>query len=108
MSKVLGDQDKFNMPLNWLIKSLSFYGAIILIACSDIVINAEEALFSFTKVLIGLLQATISPYFIRSIGASKVRRIIFNALLFNSEESISLVFISKSIPMSKLDEVIER
>lgn len=100
---MLGDLDKFNIPLNRLIKRLSFDGAIGLIAFSDIVINAEEALFSLTEVLIGLLPSTFSSYFIRSIGASNVRRIMFNPHLFNSEESISLVFISKSIPMSNLD-----
>ena len=107
LSKMLGELDQLKMPLIGRINGLSFGGALGLIACCDIAVAVDDALFSLTEVLLGLLPATISPYVLRRIGGSNARRVMLNAHRFAAEEAVSLGLISKSVSMEKLDEAVE-
>ena len=107
LSEMLGELDQLKMPLIGRINGLSFGGAVGLIACCDIAVAVDEALFSLTEVLLGLLPATISPYVLRRIGGSNARRVMLNAHRFSAEEAVSLGLISKSVSMEKLDEAVE-
>jgi len=106
-SEMLYELDKLNKPLIGRINGLSLGGALGLISCCDIVVAAEEAEFSLTEVLLGLLPATISPFVLRRIGAVNARRIMLNAHRFSAEEAIQYGLISKIVPKKKLDEAIE-
>ena len=107
LSEMLSELDQLRMPLIGRINGLSFGGAIGLIACCDITIAVEDALFSLTEVLLGLLPATISPYVLRRIGASNARRVMLNAHRFAAAEAVVLGLISKSVSAEKLDEAVE-
>ena len=100
MEKIVGQIGRIN--------GLSFGGAVGLIACCDIVIAEEGALFSLTEVLLGLLPATISPFVLRRIGPSNARRVMLNAHRFSAEEAVHLGLISKAVSTEKLDEAIEK
>jgi len=108
LSEMLEELDQLNKPLIGRINGLSFGGAVGLIACCDIAIAVEEALFSLTEVLLGLLPATISPFVLRLIGPSNARRIMLNAHRFSAEEAVHLGLISKAVSADKLDEAIEK
>ena len=108
LSEMLGELDQINKPLIGRINGLSFGGAVGLIACCDIVIAEEGALFSLTEVLLGLLPATISPFVLRRIGPSNARRVMLNAHRFSAEEAVHLGLISKAVSTEKLDEAIEK
>ena len=107
LSEMLGELDQLKMPLIGRINGLSFGGAVGLIACCDIAVAVDDALFSLTEVLLGLLPATISPYVLRRIGASNARRLMLNAHRFAAEEAVSLGLIAKSVSADKLDEAVE-
>ena len=107
LSEMLGELDQLKMPLIGRINGLSFGGAVGLIACCDIAVAVDDALFSLTEVLLGLLPATISPYVLRRIGASNARRLMLNAHRFAAEEAVSLGLIAKSVSTDKLDEAVE-
>ncbi|MBC8258953.1 MAG: enoyl-CoA hydratase/isomerase family protein [SAR324 cluster bacterium] len=106
LSEMLGELDQLKVPLIGRINGLSFGGAVGLIACCDIAVAVEEALFSLTEVLLGLLPATISPYVLRRIGAPNARRVMLNAHRFSAEEAVQLNLIAKTVPANKLDEAI--
>ena len=108
LSEMLGELDQLNKPLIARINGLSFGGAVGLIACCDIAVAVEDALFSLTEVLLGLLPATISPYVLRRIGASNARRVMLNAHRFAAEEAVHLGLIAKAVPAEKLDEAVEK
>lgn len=107
LSEMLYELDALNKPLIGRINGLSFGGAVGLIACCDIVIASDEAQFSLTEVLLGLLPATISPFVLRRIGASNARRIMLNAHRFSAKEGVKFGLITKSVSKKKLDEAIE-
>ena len=107
LSEMLGELDQLKMPLIGRINGLSFGGAVGLISCCDIAVAVDDALFSLTEVLLGLLPATISPYVLRRIGASNARRLMLNAHRFAAEEAVSLGLVAKSVSADKLDEAVE-
>jgi len=90
------------------VQGAAFGGAVGLIACCDIAVAVEGALFSLTEVLLGLLPATISPYVLLRIGPSNARRVMLNAHRFSAEEAVHLGLISKAVSADKLDEAIEK
>ena len=90
LSEMLNELDQLNKPLIGKINGHSFGGAIGLISCCDFAVAAEDAEFSLTEVLLGLLPATISPFVIRRIGAANARRIMLNAHRFSAKEAVRL------------------
>ena len=105
---MFGELDQLNKPLIGRINGLSFGGAVGLIACCDIAVAVEGALFSLTEVVLGLIPATISPFVLRRIGPSNARRVMLNAHRFSAEEAVNLGLISKAVSVDKLDEAIEK
>ena len=49
-------------------------GGCGLVACADIAIAAEDAIFAFSEVKLGIIPAVISPFALAKIGPSAARR----------------------------------
>jgi len=107
LSEMLNELDLLNKPLIGKINGHSFGGAIGLISCCDFAIAAEDAEFSLTEVLLGLLPATISPFVIRRIGVANARRIMLNAHRFSAKEAVRLGLVAKAVSIQSLQEEID-
>ena len=108
LSEMLNELDRLNKPLIGKINGHSFGGAIGLISCCDFAVVAEDAEFSLTEVLLGLLPATISPFVIRQIGAANARRIMLNAHRFSAKEAVRIGLVAKAVSSQSLEEEIEK
>ena len=108
LSEMLNELDRLNKPLIGKINGNSFGGAIGLISCCDFALAIEDAEFSLTEVLLGLMPATISPFVIRRIGAANARRIMLNAHRFSAKEAVSFGLITKAVSSQLLEEEIEK
>lgn len=56
------------------VNGAAFGGGVGLVACSDVAVAVESAVFSLSEVRLGLVPATISPYVLAAIGARQARR----------------------------------
>lgn len=63
-------------------------GALGLVACGDFVLSAQNALFSFSEVKLGLVPATISPFVIRRIGALNARQLMLTGSKINATQAL--------------------
>jgi Enoyl-CoA hydratase/carnithine racemase len=108
LSEMLNELDRLDKPLIGKINGNSFGGAIGLISCCDFALAIEDAEFSLTEVLLGLMPATISPFVIRRIGAANARRIMLNAHRFSAKEAVSFGLITKAVSSQLLEEEIEK
>jgi len=108
LSEMLYELDRLNKPLICKINGHSFGGAIGLISCCDFAFATEDAEFSLTEVLLGLLPATISPFVIRRIGVSNARRIMLNAHRFSAKEAVRIGLVAKAVSSKSLEEEIEK
>ena len=83
-------------------------GGCGLVACCDIALAADNALFAFSEVKLGLIPATISPYVIRAIGEKQARRYFQTAERFNAGRAMELGLVSEVMDESELDESVEK
>jgi methylglutaconyl-CoA hydratase len=84
-------------------------GAAGLVACSDIAIAAQEAVFGFTEVRVGIIPAMISPYVLARIGPGPARRYFVTGERFDAAEArrIGLVHeVAEDLDVA-LDEAVE-
>ena len=62
-------------------------GGCGLVACCDIALAADNAVFAFSEVKLGLIPATISPYVLRAIGEKQARRYFQTAERFSAVQA---------------------
>ena len=83
-------------------------GGCGLVACCDIALAADNAVFAFSEVKLGLIPATISPYVIRTIGEKQARRYFQTAERFDARRAMELGLVSEVMDESELDEAVEK
>ena len=63
-----------------------------MVACCDVAIGTQDAVFSFSEARLGLIPATISPYVIEAIGARAARRYFLTAERFTAGWLVLLAY----------------
>ena len=76
--------DALPMPLIGRIHGAALGGGAGLAAVCDIVVAAEDAIFGFTEVKLGILPAVISPYVLAKIGQSAARELFLTGARFSA------------------------
>ena len=72
------------------VQGAAYGGGVGLIACSDIAIASETAVFSLSEVRLGLIGAVISPYVIAAIGYRQAHRYMLSAERFDAREALGM------------------
>jgi methylglutaconyl-CoA hydratase len=65
----------------------AYGGGVGLVACCDIAVAAQSAMFSLTEVKLGLIPAVISPYVVAAIGERAARRYFLTGERFEAAEA---------------------
>ncbi|NNE86059.1 MAG: enoyl-CoA hydratase/isomerase family protein [Alphaproteobacteria bacterium] len=75
------------------VQGATFGGGVGLVACCDIAIASEAAIFCLSEARLGLTPSTISPYVVAAMGAHNARRYFLTAERFDgvAAERIGLV-----------------
>lgn len=68
----------------------AYGGGVGLVACCDIAVALQGAMFSFSEARLGLIPAVISPYVIAAIGERAARRYFLTAERFDAAEALRL------------------
>ncbi|MDQ2962183.1 MAG: enoyl-CoA hydratase/isomerase family protein [Pseudomonadota bacterium] len=90
LAAMLSTLDTLSKPTIARVHGAVFGGGVGLVACCDIAIGAQDAVFSFSEARLGLIPATISPYVIQAIGARAARRYFLTAERFAAAEAYRL------------------
>src|SRR2546422_4584342 len=67
LAAMLATLDTLSKPTIARVHGAIFGGGVGLVACCDIAIGTQDAVFSFSEARLGLIPATISPYVIEAI-----------------------------------------
>lgn len=86
----------------------AFGGGVGLVACCDIAVGSENALFCLSEVRIGLIPAVISPYVIAAIGERASRRYFLSAERFDANEALRLNLLHRVVDEADLDTTIKK
>lgn len=100
--------DSLKKPLIAVVQGGAVGGGAGIIATADIVIAAENAVFSISEVRLGLVPSIIAPYVIAKIGASQARRYFVTGERFSAMTALTIGLVHQVVAESQLDEALEK
>jgi methylglutaconyl-CoA hydratase len=83
-------------------------GGTGLVACCDVVVAREDAVFGTTEVRLGIMPAVIGPYVIAAIGARQARRLMLTGERISAHEAVRIGLAHEVVTADQLDAAIER
>jgi methylglutaconyl-CoA hydratase len=81
-------------------------GGCGLVACADLAIAADDAVFSFSEVKLGIVPAVISPFALAKIGPGPARRYFVTGERFDAATALRVGLVQEVT--AELDAAIER
>lgn len=78
-----------------LVQGAAFGGGVGLVACCDIALASERALFCLSEVKLGLIPAVISPYVVKAMGERNAKRYFATAERFDAAEAKHIDLVHK-------------
>ncbi len=100
--------DRLPVPLVGRVHGAALGGGVGLAAVCDVVVAAEDAVFGFTEVRLGILPAVISPYAIGKIGRSAARELFLTGARFTAARAREIGLIHAVAAEADLDRVVAR
>ena len=99
--------DSVPVPLIGRIHGAALGGGSGLAAICDVVVAAEDAVFGFTEVTLGILPAMISPYVVRRVGLSAARELCLNGTRFSAARAREIGLVHEVVAAARLDLAVE-
>src|SRR5262249_62204174 len=90
MARMFEALDRLPIPLIGRVHGAALGGGVGLAAVCDVVVAAEDAIFGFTEVKLGILPAVISPYAIAKIGRSPARGLFLTGARVSAERAMAV------------------
>lgn len=100
--------NEFPKPTIARVNGPAFAGGIGLVACCDIAVAAEDALFGITEARLGLVPGTIGPYVLAAIGPRMARRYCLTGESFSAAEALRIGMVHEVVPPGELDAAVEK
>jgi methylglutaconyl-CoA hydratase len=95
--------NRLPVPVVALVQGGCFGGGTGIISACDVVIAADNAIFSISEVRWGLHAAIIVPHLNDAIGARQVRRYAITGERFDAEEARRIGLVHEVVPLGKLE-----
>src|SRR6476660_3403695 len=95
--------NRLPVPTVALVQRGCFGGGTGIVAACDVVIAADNALFSITEVRWGLTAAIIIPQLCDSIGVRQVRRYALTGERFGAEDARRIGLVHEVVPLAELE-----
>jgi methylglutaconyl-CoA hydratase len=96
------------IPTVALVQGVCFGGGTGMVAACDIVIAADNAVFSIAEVRIGVAGTIIVPQLNDAIGVRQVRRYALSAERFDAKEAHRIGLVHEIVPLAELQVAGER
>ena len=95
--------DRVAKPTVAVVQGAAMGGGVGLASVCDVVIAADNAVFSLSEVRLGLIPATIGPYVVAAIGARQARRYFLTAERFTAEDARRIGLVHEVAAAADLD-----
>jgi enoyl-CoA hydratase/carnithine racemase len=96
--RMLAAIDGCPAPVVSWIQGYCLGGGCGLAACVDIAVAANDAVFGFSEVKLGIIPAVISPFVLAKIGSGAARRYFLTGERFGPEVALSIGLVSELGP----------
>lgn len=100
--------DQLPVPVIGRVHGAALGGGAGLAAVCDVVVAADDAMFGFTEVVLGILPAMISPYVVRKIGLSAAREWCLTGARFTAAKAKEIGLVHEVVTGDRLDLTVDR
>jgi len=107
MSDMFRTIDNCPKPVIGQIHGAALGGGAGLAAVCDIAIAADDAIFGFTEVKLGIIPAVISPFVLAKIGASHARALFLTGERFDARQAKHIGLVHEVVPAVELGAAVE-
>jgi len=107
MAELMHKLDTLSQPTLARVQGAAIGGGVGLVACCDIAVAADRALFGLTEVKLGLIPAVVAPYVVKAIGERAARRHAVTGERFDASEAERLGLVQEVVAANDLDVRIE-
>jgi methylglutaconyl-CoA hydratase len=99
--------DRLPIPLIGRVQGAALGGGAGLCAVCDVVVAAEDAVFGFTEVKLGIIPAVISPFVLVKIGRSAARELFLTGARFSAKRAQAIGLAHAVVPAGELDATVD-
>jgi methylglutaconyl-CoA hydratase len=99
--------DRLAVPLIGRVHGAALGGGAGLCAVCDIVVAADDAVFGFTEVKLGIIPAVIAPFVLAKIGRSAARELFLTGARFSAARAREIGLVHAVVPYRELDTTID-
>lgn len=107
LAMLFKELNDFTKPIICKVQGGALGGGAGLVAVCDYVIAAQDAVFAFSEVRLGLVPAVISPYVINKIGGSQARALFISGMRFTAERAKEIGLVHEVAHPDVLDKRLE-
>src|SRR5262249_19456923 len=100
--------DELPVPLIGRIHGAAIGGGAGLAAGCDILIAADDAVFRFTEVKLGIIPPFIWPFVLAKIARSAARELFLSGARFPAARAYKIGLVHASVPAADLDDTVAR
>jgi enoyl-CoA hydratase/carnithine racemase len=104
--EMLGTIDACPAPVVGRVQGFALGGGSGVVACTDVAVAAEDAVFGFTEVRLGIIPAVISPFVLARIGQAAARRYFLTGERFGAGVALRIGLVHEVA--TDLDGSVER
>lgn len=108
LAKLMQTLNELPKPTVARVNGAALGGGAGLVACCDIVVASERAVFGTTEVRLGLIPAVIGPYVLAAIGPRHARRLMLTGERIDAAEAARLGLVHQVVPAEELDAAVGR
>ncbi len=94
-------------PVIAAVNGAAFAGGLGIVGAADIVITADEAVFSFSEVRIGVIPAIIAVVCLPKLGRHHGTRLLLSGQRFDGPAAVTYGLAHRSVPRAELEAAVQ-
>jgi methylglutaconyl-CoA hydratase len=106
LHRMLESIDRCPAPVVARVQGYALGGGSGVVACCDVVVAGEDAVFGFSEVRLGIIPAVISPFVLARIGGGAARRYFLTGERFDAATALQIGLVHEVAP--DLDAAVDR
>jgi methylglutaconyl-CoA hydratase len=107
LHEMLESLDRLPQALVARVHGAAIAGGVGLMSVCDVVVAADDAVFAFSEVKLGIAPAVISPFVIGKIGVSAARELFLTGARFSAARAREIGLVHRVVPLEHLDATVE-
>ena len=107
LGRLMQTLNELERPTVARVNGAALGGGVGLVACCDVAVASEGAVFALSEVRLGLIPAVIAPYVVRAMGERHARRYMVSGERFDAARARESGLVHEVAPAAELDAAVD-